>query len=177
MLDSEVVQAVRERKDRDDIHHTMLGYLRGCDRAEWDLVRRAYHPDAEHDHGSYAGDVEGLIDWIKVMQAPMRTVMHTLGNMNIELNGDVAVAESYLVAYMETTGEGGDREFFQVGSRSIDRWERRNGEWRIAKRLVPMVFSRRSPLEDEEPLVEGSMLDSRTAADVLWQMRAEAGFE
>jgi hypothetical protein len=39
------------------------------------------------------------------------------------------------------------------------------------------VFSRRSPLEDEEPLVEGSMLDSRTAADVLWQMRAEAGFE
>jgi hypothetical protein len=46
MLDPDAIQAVRERKDRDDIYRTMLMYLRGCDRAEWDLVRRAYHPEA-----------------------------------------------------------------------------------------------------------------------------------
>ena len=46
--------------DKDEIRDLISRYARGVDRADWDLVRDTYHPDATDDHGDYKGEWEGL---------------------------------------------------------------------------------------------------------------------
>jgi len=42
--------------DRQEIEDILIGYARGADRADVDLIRAAYHADAIEDHGGvYVG--------------------------------------------------------------------------------------------------------------------------
>lgn len=113
-------------------------YCRGIDRMDPDLIRSAYHEDAIDDHGdAFRGGVEDYIDWVlPVLRERFTSTMHTLTNITIEIEGDTAYAESYLIAYHVTSGTGSLRVF---GARYVDRLERRpEVGWRIFHRvLVP----------------------------------------
>lgn len=61
--------------------------------------------------------------------------MHFVGNVLIEVHGDTAFAESYLLAFRALEKEG--RAYTQTRAlRYVDRFERRKGEWRISERVV-----------------------------------------
>lgn len=178
MTDIENLAArIQIQEDRAAIHDAMMRYLRGVDRKDWDLIRSAYHPDAIHDHGEVLGSVEDLIQWIEKWHAVIPQVLHFLGNIYIELNGDVAICESYLQTLQDQVDENGAR-FDWIGSRYIDRFERRDGEWRIAHRIVPLVFTR-APMEPSSTaLITDAIMsqrDGRDGGDPLWQMRRDAG--
>jgi hypothetical protein len=65
----------------------------------------------------------------------------------IEVDGDVARSESYLVAYHRVEHDG--REFDSLlGARYVDRFERRSGEWRIAQRSVIVDWERFDEVQD-----------------------------
>ena len=67
--------------------------------------------------------------------------LHVLGNMSIELHGDVAYVETYFVSH--TPGEQqGKPTHLTFGGRYLDRFERRNREWKIAHRTLVHDFSR-----------------------------------
>jgi hypothetical protein len=76
--------------------------------------------------------------------------MHFVSNVLIELEGDVAWVESYLLAY-HRTAEQTDRLF---AGRYVDRCERRDGEWRIARRELVREFLRVDPAGDQTPADE-----------------------
>jgi SnoaL-like domain len=167
---------LKELSDRALISHVLLKYVRGVDRRDWDLVRSCYHDDAFQDHGAYAGDLNGLIAWSQKWHADIPVTMHVISNILIEINGSVAVAESYLVVHQMQPDESGQLLYSVAGCRYIDRFEYRDGHgWRIAKRIVPLVFTRPLDPAGDQPAITGALESRRDATDSIYAARAEAG--
>jgi SnoaL-like domain len=128
-------------EDRQAIHDAIVRYCRGVDRSDPDLVLSAFHDDAIDNH---FGTVLPFREAIGTLKAPRTaegrpasktTSMHNICNVLIELDGDVARCETYVIVIVRIPREGGAVDWMHAG-RYVDRFERRNGEWRIAHRTV-----------------------------------------
>ena len=118
------------------IRAATLRYCRGVDRCDAELIASAFHPDAVDEHGTerYTGETVGpeLVEMIRAAGVSM----HHLTNQTIELHGDDrAGVESYFIAWQGFQREGHAGVVNAIG-RYLDRFERRDGEWRIAHRVV-----------------------------------------
>jgi ketosteroid isomerase-like protein len=125
---------LRELVDRQQLYELVTRYCRAIDRVDEELLLSCYHPDAEQDHGAYKGDIPGLVEHLRgrAMNAEKGPLQHVLANCRFELEGDVAFGESYIRTVM-TDADGTALLGF---GRYVDRFERRDGEWRIAHRQV-----------------------------------------
>jgi len=94
-------QEMRELLDKQAIHETLMRYCRGIDRCDEDLIRSAYHPGAWDDHGEFRGTVEEFVPWVleRLQSDPGMVTNHSICNEYVEVRGDVAYGEAYLVAY------------------------------------------------------------------------------
>jgi len=120
--------------DKEAIRDCLYRYCRGVDRADEEVLRSAYWPDAQDCHGAYRGSAEGFMaQALPRLRAGGRGV-HQISNILIELQGDGALVESSFLA-LQSNAATPDRETFLCG-RYLDRFERRAGEWRIAERTV-----------------------------------------
>jgi hypothetical protein len=146
------------------------------------LVRSAYHPDATQSNpymaiGEYAS-ASSLVELIDSHAAGISMSMHFLGNVFYEFASDeIAIVESYLVAYQVHRRDDGSEEFVQTGFRYLDRFEKRDGEWRIAKRVLPLNFIRPATSADNAPLFNNPSMSARDHKDPLWEMRSAAGLD
>ena len=139
--------AIRDAADERAITHILTRYARAIDRFDMEMLRTVYHPDAYDDHGSYKGDVEGFIVFLNEVLPRFETTQHFLGNMHIELDGDVAHTETYCQAWHRIAGTDDEPDHDSVtGLRYVDRFERRDGEWRIAKRQIVIDWQRDDPV-------------------------------
>jgi hypothetical protein len=120
--------------DREAIRDCLYRYCRGIDRADEAALRSAYWEDATDCHGAWNGSATGFIDQAlqRLRQGGRR--VHQVNNISIELQGDVAAVESCFLA-LQAPAAAPARETFLCG-RYVDRFERRQGEWRIAARTV-----------------------------------------
>lgn len=127
-------QDIIESKEaiRDCLHR----YCRGIDRADAAALRSAYWPDAIDDHVLFNGNAYEFIDWCVPLLAQVEHSQHLLGNILIELDGDTARVETYYHAYERRRRASGLPYEMYVGGRYLDRFERRDGEWRILHRHV-----------------------------------------
>jgi SnoaL-like domain len=167
---------LKELSDRAAITDVLLRYVRGVDRRDWDLVRSCYHDDAYQDHGAYAGDLDGLIAWSRDWHADIPVTMHAISNILIEINGSVAVAESYLVVHQMQPDDSGQLLYSVAGCRYIDTFEYRDGPgWRIRRRIVPLVFTRPLDPAGDQPAISGALESRRDATDSIYAARREAG--
>ena len=175
--------------ERQKICDALSRYARGVDRREWALVAGAYHPDAHDDHGGYKGGVTGLLEWLERRHALIEQSMHFLGNCIIEFESDTAaVAETYCVVYQRYGEEAretiqlwlGDQELppgkrlmAELLCRYVDRFEQRDGQWRIARRTV--VMEEVKAVAGTVHLQPGYALAQRDRSDALWQALGRAG--
>ena len=136
-LDDAEVAALRRLLDRQAIVDCIHRYARGVDRGDEDLVRSAYHPDAVEDHGALIGGLDELIGFLAAAHRPFPGYQRYVTNTSVDLDGDLAHAESYYLCVLRRDGEGG---LLANGGRYVDRLERRDGEWRIARRVVVMEW-------------------------------------
>jgi hypothetical protein len=177
---------------RAEIFDALMRYASGCDRHDPDLIRSAYHPDAHHYHGDVDGDVEDLIDWInsptggmhhtiKVGGAEVERipgVLHFIGNINYEFaSDDLALVHSYCLTLQVTRKEDGSEDFMNIGLRYVDRFEKRDGEWKIAKRVVPVDYATLPVPYGDAGLNNNAVPSRRDRSDEYWKMRAEIGLE
>jgi ketosteroid isomerase-like protein len=133
---------LRRLLDRQEILDCIHRYTRGVDRLDADLVLSAYHEDAVDSHGPFAGSPQEFVDWLWPRQAPRRSSQHIVTNHTVELDGDVAHAETYWLVALR----GGEPEQITFGGgRYIDRFDRRDGEWRIAVRNVVSEWTTELP--------------------------------
>jgi ketosteroid isomerase-like protein len=141
-LDTATEQRLLRLLDERDIHDVLTRYCRGVDRCDEALIASCYHEDAVDDHGTfkvYGKDAAGLIAG-KVRPGPA-TAMHFMGNVRIEVEGDTAFAESYILAYRAFEREA--KAYTRVRAlRFVDRFTRRHGQWRIAERVVADDWNR-----------------------------------
>ena len=138
-----VARAVDQQEVRDVIYR----YCRGIDRCDYNLVRSCYHPDATDDHGDFRGGVEDFIAYVQKGLPRFERTMHFIGNVLVEVDGDRARSESYIVAYhhLRASSTKPERDFV-VGLRYVDDVERRHHEWRIAARVCVFEWSRIDPV-------------------------------
>jgi ketosteroid isomerase-like protein len=122
--------------DREAIREAMARYCRGIDRLNIDLIKSAYHPDAFDDHGPFKGLRDDFVEWIvPFLRREYVTTSHHLTTQSIELQGDVAHVETYAIVVQEKHTSNDTRQLIS-NSRYVDRFEKRDGDWRIAHRVV-----------------------------------------
>jgi SnoaL-like domain len=129
--------------DCEAIRQVIYRYCRGIDRADRDILESCYWPDAIDDHGVAACSAAEFIDICLAAVQHMVTV-HMIGNVLIEDGGhDTALVESYFHAThrLPDADGSGEREWTLLG-RYLDRFEPRDGQWRIISRVVAVDHER-----------------------------------
>lgn len=137
-MTEDLERELRGLLDRQAITEVLMRYSRAIDRRDPDaLLREVYWLDATDDHMLYQGDVPGMIDFAFGFTTDMPT-MHFLGNIIIDLESDtLAFAETYHIAHHDMPAEdAGARRNLTLFGRYLDRFEKRDGIWRIKDRTV-----------------------------------------
>lgn len=155
--------------DEEAIKKVHVRYCRGVDRMDWDLIRSCYHPDALDDHGEFVGGVEEFIAYGKANLPNFLSTNHCICNQLVEVKGDVAFAEHYGIAYhrLAAGADGIEKDWIAV-IRYVDRFERRNGEWRIAHRRSLVDSDRVDPVA-ETLVPRGTMAGARDRSDPSYE--------
>lgn len=146
MTDDADLALVHQVADRQEITSQLHRYCRSLDRCDRALLESVFHPDSVHEMGGFEGPSMQFCEFAFDVLSELEMTQHLLGNVLIELDGDTAYAESYFVAYHRVAAEtaatgsfaahqpGVDEDVFIAG-RYIDRFERRDGVWKIARRV------------------------------------------
>lgn len=129
-----VTQIREELADREAIRECMFRYCRGIDRNDPELVLSAYWPGAMDYHTGFTGTVEEFVEWAMPRMAAMEQAMHLIANSLIEIDGSTAKVETYMWAVAVIPGDD-PRQMVSTG-RYLDKFEKRDDEWRIAERTV-----------------------------------------
>lgn len=155
----------------DAIRQCIYRVSRGTDRIDGDLLRSAFHPDAVIHFGQiYEGPVDGWIESTLQHQAGQSQRQHLVGNIIVRVDGDSASAESYGVDRHKTPMNGQVLDLV-MATRTLDRFERRGGEWRIVERIKVMDWGRAisadESLYEHSPLLRGGDDRSDPSYDLL----------
>lgn len=139
MTPEEMERNIVTLMDRQAIRDVVASYARGVDRLDRDALMAAYHEGGLDDHGFFVGNREEFWDWVHHLHSTHHLAsQHFLGNQLVELDGEVAHAETYfLCALMNKEGA----PFSLAGGRYLDRLEKRNGRWAIADRYCITDFA------------------------------------
>ena len=146
---SDDLSALRDRlqvlEDKEAIRSLLAMIARGTDRYDGALLQSAIHADATMDMGGKAMTGRAFAGAMTPPAAPRPGRMHILGNERIDVDGDVARSESYLVSCQDVLVEGVRKTRIRAG-RYIDRFERRDGEWKLAARTMIDEWARIDPV-------------------------------
>jgi len=178
--------------DKEDIRDSMFRYARGVDRRDWEAVRETFHADGTDKHADFFGVRDDFIDWIRVRHEEVPKSKHFLGNMLIEFSSDtVAIVETYFMAVMELSAESeGHRKMLlgdsdpgeidgtiriDVLGRYLDRFEKRKGKWKVARRQVAFDATHSRPNVGSFDDKTNWVLGARNESDPIYALRQEAG--
>ncbi len=172
---------INELLARKEIEDSLLRYARGVDRRDWPAVRACYHDDATDWHGEYRGDADGFIDWVKARHAAIPFSMHFLGNCLIDFSDELtAVVETYFIAIQRRepqiieSGSNITGTDIEVFGRYCDRFEKRDGVWKVAERQVVYDSTRTQPSTNHLRMVTGA-LGQRNSSDPIFRLIESAG--
>lgn len=122
--------------ERDRIRRCIVNLARGEDRRNAAMITASYWPDSITDYGVFQGDFAAYLAWVVPGADAITNTQHVLGQSFIERDGDSAKVETHVVSYHRVDYGGGDEHDTCIGGRYLDVMEKRDGEWRIASRLM-----------------------------------------
>lgn len=136
---------------RHAIHDLIMLQARAVDRGDESLLATLWHPGATVDVGFFNGSAVEFCPFIVTATAGMRRMSHTVANEHIEVRGDDAVAESYVVAF--TTFESAPGEVVDEinAGRYLDRFANLGGVWKFTERRFVKDFVTRQAAQPETP--------------------------
>lgn len=116
-----------------EIQQLLSRYTFACDTKNWDLLDSCFLSDARIEYESlpafpdgYAGLRKSTIRTLGLL----RSTQHLLGNLHVSLDGDRALA----VSYVQATHVGPDGRAWVTGGRYDDELVRTESGWRIDAR-------------------------------------------
>lgn len=146
MLDDTSAERLKVLADKQEIRDVLLKYCRAVDRCDEAALESLYHPGAHDDRGFFRGDASELAkDLFPMLIDTFKSTMHFLGNCLIEVQGDVAYSEAYFIAFHRFERNGKESDLVAAG-RYIDRFEKRAGSWKIARRICVHDWDRIDPV-------------------------------
>jgi hypothetical protein len=141
---------------KDAIADAAKRYCRGIDRCDAELVKSAYHPDAYDDHGNFKGNAWEFADYAtKALRARYKGTMHAITNHTIDV--DVAAGtgsgETYTMAFHFRTGDDGGPDVVDAWwGRYVDKYECRDGDWRISHRVCVHGWTMQMTVDQAMPI-------------------------
>ncbi len=180
--------------DREAIRDALYRWCRGIDRKDWPVARSAFHPDAYDNHGSYRGDIEGLITWVNERHQTIVSSLHHIGNILIEFAGpDQAVVESYVIARQRQAAGcaqetriallGAEQALAEgeievtVAGRYVDIFRRYDGRWVIYDRCTVTDSVCAELVPPGLPVDPARNIAQRDRTDPLYEQRAKVGLD
>lgn len=160
----DLAQRIDRIESRQSIYDLLCDYMRGQDRLEPVLHRSVFHDDATTDYGNgWRGGADGFVAFAQGVLTPHEANHHMIGQVKIEFDGaDLAFGEVYFQAFHRV---GADDLF--VAGRYVDRYERRQGTWKIAHRSELVDWVRTEPATDSlSPDVSPFPLGARAPHDL-----------
>jgi hypothetical protein len=152
---------------RTDVERCLLAYARGVDRLDGDLIATAFHPGATLDgYGSAAVIPVGafVARVVESLGSKYVATQHRISNTWIDRRDDHAIVETYVYAFHITAAtDEQPAQKVSFAGRYIDRFEARDGEWRIAHRSLRADWSEINDLG--EPMVADWVAGSRDRSD------------
>jgi hypothetical protein len=100
---------LRAELDRAAIREVMFRYAAGLDRRDFAMVRACFTTDARASYNGIELDpgVDAIVAYVRSISA-LRSSMHVVSNVLVELRGDTASSETYTVAYLAAARDGGE---------------------------------------------------------------------
>ncbi len=147
-MNPDLEQQLQIMLEKQAIAELLMTYCRAVDHLDVPTLRTLFHPGSQHKHGfeGPSSSTDGSDDFIGYATGFLNTFSrthHQLGNVFIEIDGDVAHSESYFTAFhrrraLEDPMAGEDATEtemdYYVAGRYLDRWEKRDGAWKITHR-------------------------------------------
>ena len=177
---------------KQEILEVVVRYARAIDRLDESLLRSLFHPGSTHNH-FYEGpssDPDRVAteddagDFVRYAMGVLTAHSHThhqLGNTLIELTGETtALVETYFTAFHKMRAAGDplagpdafdtEMDFF-VGGRYLDKFERRDGHWKIIQRTGMTDWMRLDPPSARGmSALDASVVGQRFPDDFVYQL-------
>ena len=131
----DMTQQLADLLAREAIRNCIVRLARGEDRRNAELIKSAYWSDAHIDFGTFAGDFATYLGFVVPGDPALPCTLHFLGQTHIELAGETARAETLVSSYHRIDTGAGHSDA-TIGGRYLDTLTRRQGEWRIARRVM-----------------------------------------
>ena len=161
-LSEEQIKTFQVVADKQAIMEVYARYTRAVDRVDRALLETVFHPDGYEEHGGiYAGSSQGFVEFIMPVLEQMGNCTHLIGNIFIDLRGDLAFCEAPAICFQRAFDKNGEPYDVWLGVRYLDRMEKRNGEWRVARRKCVYDWNRDVPCAETwfKGLIEELVLD------------------
>src|SRR4051794_33094403 len=97
--------AVQDLLEKEAIRELLVRCFRGSDRELPELAESCHPPEGNINLGIYNGPARDFFEGTAQFRAPLRAVHHHIGQSHIELNGDVATGETYVIATYVLPGD------------------------------------------------------------------------
>ncbi len=132
------------------ISESIYRYCRGMDRIDNDLANSAFHPGATVKYGAdiFVGSAADFVEMIADTHRTMTITHHQVGNMLIAVDGDVARSETYITVTLHQKQDDGSLAQLRGLGRYLDRWEQREGRWKITDRVYVHSIDEKHPVDD-----------------------------
>lgn len=159
-------QEIRALRDRQAITDVLHLYCRAVDRLDEQLLASVYHAGAFDDHGSFSGDASVFVTrTMGRMRDAYEATQHRISNVLIDLDGDDADVESYVTAVHALPGN----RIEVAGARYIDHFRRRDGAWKIERRLVVVDWQTTADRGEPSPHLSAFAVGRRDGADPVYR--------
>lgn len=143
--------------DQLDIIAVLAAYCHALDRRDPELLASCFHPDSTHRHGPFEGPSSQFLGFAQAVLANLEATHHQISPPLIRIEGAVAHVETYFIAFHRIPADApkdavfpgtGEAQDLVIGGRYVDRFERRDGHWRIAHRTGVHDWQRQTPAAD-----------------------------
>lgn len=133
---------IEELLERQEIIDCIHRYTRGVDRLDEELVLSAFHEDAVDYHGSFVGSPTEFVAWLWPRHQDRVATQHYVTNHSFDIDGDCAHVETYFLVPIRREHDATIE--FSCG-RYVDRFEKRDGQWKVARRVVVTEWRAQAP--------------------------------
>ena len=110
---------LQEISDRLEIEDVLIRYTRAIDTDDWDQLDTVFTPDAAIDYTESGGIADAFAvvkPWLaEMLPAFFPKRMHTLGQIEIRLDGDAAVVSAYFHNPMPMADGKGGEKIVEIG--------------------------------------------------------------
>ncbi|MFL6798553.1 MAG: nuclear transport factor 2 family protein [Xanthobacteraceae bacterium] len=168
-----------ELQARTAIEDCLKQFARAVDRQDWAAARKTYHDDAIDDHGFFKGPPDAFLGHIEKLHEHQDHSMHLNTNVLIEFQSpERAFVETYVLVLQRFRPGASNVPANAAGLRNmacaryLDHFEKRDGEWRVARRTLVLGDVVSGPMTEAAAPLAGFTTQKHGLDDPLYRLRA-----